>query len=229
MQTSTRGNLRAWVVGLRTSMRNVREKINMRNVEFNIHCRDIERWAWEEITIRIGYTHFEEIELTWCSGEVGEFLFSTLYPVVWVICKSNERGHGWAYRLVDVGEELAGRELDVIFESRRFRDDWTAVGQLYEVCQWLLVTRINLDDTLSITNLILFLAQVTHFKEGSTEFTDHQIVVDWKWFYLFRWSSVWKEWWLTCEGLPGACCAWIASELPKMLKLMKYKELNKFK
>ena len=27
----------------------VRKKINMRNAKFNIHWRDIERWAWEGI------------------------------------------------------------------------------------------------------------------------------------------------------------------------------------
>ena len=44
---------------------------------------------------------------------------------------------------------------------------------------WLVATtRINFDDTSSITNLILGLTDVTHFEEGSTEFRDHQVMVD---------------------------------------------------
>ena len=149
----------------------------MRNVEFNIHWRDIEGWAWEEITVRIGYTpytHFEEI-LTWCSGEVREFHFSALGKLCeWWARTMRKR----AYRLVDVCEELAGRELNDIIESGGFRDDWTAISQL---CEAWLMTRISFDHTSSITNvLIVALTNETHFEEGSTEWTGHQIVVDWK-------------------------------------------------
>ena len=45
-----------------------------------------------------------------------------------------------AYRLVDVCEELLGRELNDIFESRGLRDDETAINQL---CGAWLVARIN--------------------------------------------------------------------------------------
>jgi hypothetical protein len=81
--------------------------------------------------------------------------------------------------LVDVSEELAGRELNDIVESRGCRDDRTAIGQLSEACQWL-VARKNLVDKSSITNLRLLLTQETHFEEGLTELFDHQAVVNWK-------------------------------------------------
>ena len=43
------------------------------------------------------------------------------------------------------------------------------------------MVRLNSDDMSLITNVVIVgLTQVTHFEEGSTEFTDHQVVVDWK-------------------------------------------------
>jgi hypothetical protein len=64
----------------------------------------------------------------------------------WAICVSgcedNEKKSRSAYRLVDVREELAGRELNNIIESRGLRDDETAIDQLREA--WLVVARIKL-------------------------------------------------------------------------------------
>jgi hypothetical protein len=68
--------------------------------------------------------------------------------------------------LVDVYEELAGRELNIIVESLGLRNDETAINQL---CEAWLVARINFDNT-SITNfLIAGLTNETHFEEGSRE------------------------------------------------------------
>ena len=39
--------------------------------------------------------------------------------------------------MVNVSEELAGRELDDIIDSRGCRDDETAINQLCKACQWL--------------------------------------------------------------------------------------------
>ena len=44
----------------------------------------------------------------------------------------NDHGDGELYRLVDVGEELGGRELNDIVESWGCRDDETAINQLCE-------------------------------------------------------------------------------------------------
>jgi hypothetical protein len=49
---------------------------------------------------------------------------------------------------LDVGEELAGRELNDIVESRGCGDDETAINQL---CETGLVERINFDKSSSIT------------------------------------------------------------------------------
>jgi hypothetical protein len=38
-------------------------------------------------------------------------------------CKGNEKRSRRAYRLVDVSDDLAGRELNDIIESRGLRDD----------------------------------------------------------------------------------------------------------
>ena len=80
--------------------------------------------------------------------------------------------------MVDVSEELAGRELNDIVESRGFRDEETAINQLCEVS--LVVARINFEDASSITNLRLLLTQETHFDEGITELDVHPGVIDWK-------------------------------------------------
>ena len=119
-----------------------------------------------------------------------------------------------AYRLIDVFEELARRELNFIIESRGLRDDWTTVNHLYGA---RLVARIKFDIS-SITNLmVLLLTQETHFEVGSSEWIYHQLVVDWK--SICSDLNTWKEWWLTCVGLPGACCARIASQLSKNIKM----------
>ena len=92
-----------------------------------------------------------------------------------------------AYRLVDVFEELTGRELNFIIESWRFGDNWTAINQLYEA--WL-EDGIKFDGSSSITNfMILGLTQETHFEEGSSKWIDHQLVVDWKYIWS-RLSSI---------------------------------------
>ena len=46
-----------------------REKINMKNVEFNIHWRDIERWAWEKI-IQSGRVYSKLISKKYLPGAV---------------------------------------------------------------------------------------------------------------------------------------------------------------
>ena len=84
-----------------------------------------------------------------------------------VVCNGVAMRNIAAYRLVDVFEELAGRELNFIIESRRLRNDWTAINQLCEACQWLVVGRIKFD---GITNfMILGLTQETHFVVGSSK------------------------------------------------------------
>ena len=82
--------------------------------------------------------------------------------------------------MVDVFEELAGRELNDIVESRGLRDDETAVNQLCEA--WLVyVAKITFDKTSSITNVLIFgLTYETHFEEGSRKCIIHRLVVNWK-------------------------------------------------
>ena len=55
--------------------------------------------------------------------------------------KEDEERKITAYRLIDVFEELAGRELNFIIKSRRSRDDRTAINQLWG--EWL-VARIKI-------------------------------------------------------------------------------------
>ena len=80
--------------------------------------------------------------------------------------------------MVNVGEELAGRELDFIVERRRFGDDEAAISQL---CEAWLVARINFDNSSLITDVVIIgLTYETHFGEGSRECINHRLVVDWK-------------------------------------------------
>jgi len=75
-----------------------------------------------------GLSNWRDIEgWAWCSEEVREWHFIT--------------------RLVNVIEELVGRELNYILESRGLRNDETAVHQI----------------------VIVGLTQETHFEEGSGE------------------------------------------------------------
>ena len=165
----------------------------MRKIEFNIHWRDIERWAWEETISTYTLYLFWKKKLTWCSGEVRECHFSTLGHWCERLKEQWERAPcRWAYRLVNVGEELAGRELNDIFERRGWRDDETAINQL---CETQLVVKINFDETSSITDItIVGLTQETHFEEGSREWPCAFIIVRWLTAVLeihpFRWSSI---------------------------------------
>ena len=131
----------------------IRDEINMRNVEFNIHWEDCDRWAW-------------------FSGEFGEWGFSTLGDLREWLEGQWERS-GWAYRLVDVGEELAGRELNDIFESRRFRNDEAAINQLCKGCQSL-VARINFDDK-SLTFLLLAWPMRPILKKAAA----NELIINW--------------------------------------------------
>ena len=79
--------------------------------------------------------------------------------------------------MVNVGEELAGRELDFIVERRGFGDDETAINQLCREA-WLMA-RLNFNRTSSITNIpILGLTDETHFEEGCSECIIHRLVTD---------------------------------------------------
>ena len=60
-------------------------------------------------------------------------------------CKGNGKRSRRTYRLVDVFEELAGRELYFIIKSRGLRNDRTAIRQL---CEAWLVASINLTNRL---------------------------------------------------------------------------------
>ena len=69
------------------------------------------------------YTHFEEIYLPGAVVRLGNAMSAHLGHYVSVVARTMRKNHGEPYRLVDVCEELARRELNDIIESRGLRDD----------------------------------------------------------------------------------------------------------
>ena len=120
----------------------VREKINKATVEFNIHWRDIERWAWKRNAIRTRtfYTYYKEM-LTWCSGEVREWCFIALGQVWWVLARAIRR----ITVSLPIGQRLwgTGREGTQLYHGEAGVEGWRNCNPSTVRDETRLVTRIN--------------------------------------------------------------------------------------